>query len=99
VTGLATARSLLDLVTDSALDYPLPANLPGQCVSLNFVADAIVKVGFSGQVDATHGASLASGIYFQDSATGAGGNTIPIGQIYLYAASTATVTVYLRFIG
>jgi len=99
ITGAATARSIYDLVTDTALDFPLSKNLPGQCVSLNFVATQDLKVGFASQVDATHGATLTAGTYFTDSATGAGGNTIPIGQIYLYAGTTATATIYLRFVG
>jgi len=103
LTGAATARSLLDLVTDTSLNYALPANLPGQCVSLNFISDKALKVaGAASQLDDTHGGDLAASTYFTDSATGAGGNTIPIGQIFLYsptASGTATVTVYLRFIG
>ena len=97
LTATATAQSIYSLVTASALS----ANLPGQCVSLNFVADVDIKVG-GGTVDETHGVTLSAETPFLDSATGAGGNTIPIGQINLYAptaSGTATVTIYLRFIG
>jgi hypothetical protein len=103
LTGAAAARSLLDLVTDASLSYALPANLPGQCVSLSFIADVGIKIGFgTSQLDDTQGGALAADTYFTDSATGAGGNTIPLGQIFLYsptASGDATVTVYLRFIG
>lgn len=103
LVAAAAPLSLYDLVTDAALDYALPKNLPGQCVSLNIISDVAIKVGgTAAELDDTHGGSLAADTAFQDSATGAGGNTIPIGQIYLYAptaSGNATVTVYLRFIG
>lgn len=99
VTALATARSIYDLVTDTSLDHALSPNL-GQCVSLNFVGTADMKVGFgTAQVDATHGVTLTAGTAFADSATGVSGNTIPIAQIYLYSTAGSTVTIYLRFIG
>ncbi len=97
VTASATALSIYTLVTTTLLS----ANLPGQCVSLNLSADVDIKMGY-GTVDETHGVTLSSGTMFQDSATGAGGNTIPIGQMYLYApaaSGNATVTIFLRFIG
>jgi|SRR5689334_11687685 len=102
VTAAATARSLYSLVTDTNLSYALPANLPGQCVSLNFISDTAIKVGgTAAELDDTHGGMLAADTAFQDSATGAGGNAIPLGQIYVYAptGSNATLTIYLRFIG
>jgi hypothetical protein len=102
VVAAATALSLYDLVTDTSLDYALPANLPGQCVSLNFISDTAIKVGgTAAELDDTHGGALAADTAFQDSATGAGGNTIPLGQVYVYAptGSNATLTIYLRFIG
>jgi hypothetical protein len=103
VTAAATPLSIYDLVTDADLDYALSKNLPGQCVSLNFISDVAIKVGgTAAELDDTHGGTLAADTVFQDSATGAGGNAIPLGQIYLYATTsggTATVTVYLRFIG
>ena len=102
VVATATALSLYDLVTDTSLNYALPANLPGQCVSLNFISDTAIKVGGTvAELDDTHGGALAADTAFQDSATGAGGNAIPLGQIYIYAptGSNATLTVYLRFVG
>lgn len=103
VTAAATPLSLYDLVTDEALDYALPKNLPGQCVSLNFISDVAIKVGgTAAELDDTHGGTLAADTPFQDSATGSRGDTIPLGQIYLYAptaSGNATVTIYLRFIG
>lgn len=103
LVAAATAQSLYDLVTDTSLSYALSKNLPGQCVSLSFSSNVDIKVGFgTAQVDATHGATLAANVTFSDSATGAGGNTIPISQIWLYspvASGTATVTIYIRFIG
>lgn len=102
VTAAADPLTIYDLVTDVALDYALSKNLPGQCVSLNFVSDVAVKVGgTAAELDDTHGGTLAADTPFQDSATGAGGNTIPLGQIYVYAPTggDATLTVYLRFMG
>jgi hypothetical protein len=102
VVAAATARSLYDLVTDTNLAYSLSANLPGQCVSLNFISDVAVKVGgTAAELDDDSGGTLAADTAFQDSATGVGGNSIPLGQIYLYAPTggDATVTVYLRFVG
>jgi len=102
LTAGATARSLYDLVTDTVLSYALPKTLPGQCVALNFSANVDIKIGFSGQLDDSNGTLLAAGSSFVDSATGDRGNTIPIGQIYLFSpttSGTATVIVYLRFIG
>ena len=102
LTAAATAASLYDKVTDTALSYALPKNLPGPCVSLNFSSDVDIKVGYTGQLDDTHGVTLAANTPFNDSATGIGGNAIPIGQVYLYSptsSGTATVTCYLRFIG
>lgn len=102
VVAAATPLSLYDLVTNTSLSYALSKNLPGQCVSLNFISDVAIKVGgTAAELDDTHGGMLAADTAFQDSATGAGGNTIPIGQIYLYAPTggNATITVYLRFIG
>jgi len=103
LTAAATARSLYDLVTDTSLSYALSKNLTGQCVSLSFISDVDIRVGFSSaQLDDTHGGALAADTYFTDSASGAGGNSIPIGQIYVYsptASGTATLTVYLRFVG
>lgn len=103
LTAAAAPLSLYDLVTNSALDHALPANLPGQCVSLNLISDVAIKVGgTAAELDDTHGGVLEADTPFQDSATGAGGNTIPIGHIYLYAptaSGNAEITVYLRFIG
>jgi hypothetical protein len=105
VTLAAAATSnLYDLVTNTALSYALPKNLPGQCVSLNFTADKALKVAFAAaQLDDTHGGDLVANTPFVDSATGGdGGNTIPLSQIYLYAPSgggTVTITIYLRFVG
>lgn len=102
VVAAATARSLYALVTDTALSYALPANLPGPCVSLNFISDVAIRVGgTAAELDDSHGGELAADTPFQDSASGAAGNAIPLGQIYLYAPTGAdsTVTVYLRFIG
>lgn len=103
LTAAATARSVYDLVTDSALDAPLPENLTGQCVSLNITADVDIKIGGSAaELDDTHGGTLTATYPFTDSASGVAGNSIPISQIFLYsptASGTATVTIYLRFIG
>jgi len=103
LTATATARSLYDLVTDVNLSYALPKNLIGPCVSLNFISNVAIKVGgTAAELDDTHGGGLAAGTPFQDSATGAAGNSIPLAQIFLYsptASGTATVTIYLRFIG
>jgi hypothetical protein len=99
----ATALSLYDLVTDTSLSYALSKNLPGQCVSLNFSANVDIKVGFSAaQLSESLGATLAANTPFVDSASGVSGNTIPIGQIFIYTPTSsgdATVTCYLRFIG
>lgn len=101
LTAAATAASIYDKVTDTALSYALPKNLPGQCVSMNFYSDVDIKVGY-GTVDATHGVTLTANTQFVDSATGVSGNSIPIAQLLVYsplASGTATITCYLRFIG
>lgn len=103
VVAGAAPRSLFDLVTDTTLDYALPKNPSGPCLSLNFISDTAIKVGgTAAELDDTHGGPLAADTPFQDSATGAAGNSIPLSQIYLYAPTgggNATVTVYLRFLG
>jgi hypothetical protein len=103
LTAAATAQSIYALVTNTSLAYALPKNLPGQCVSLSFTADVPIKVGFaSGDLDDTHGGGLGANTPFTDSASGVSGNTIPLGQMYVYsptASGTATLTIYLRFVG
>lgn len=101
LTAAATAKSIYDAVTDTNLTGALPANLPGQCVSLNFSANVDIKVGY-GTVDATHGTTLTANTQFVDSASGVSGNTINLSQYQLYspvASGDATVTIFLRFIG
>jgi hypothetical protein len=102
LTAAATAVSLFDKVTSSSLTNPFAPG-GGQVVSLNFVADKDLRIGFStASVDDDEGGVLIAGTPFVDSATGVSGNTIPLANIFLYAPTgggTVTVTCYIRCVG
>lgn len=102
ITAAATARSLLDLFTDTSLNAPaLSPNATGPIVSLYFACDKAVKVGGTAAgADDTHGLSLAANTPFTDSATGTmAGNSIPLSQIFVFAPTaggTVTMAAYVR---
>lgn len=102
LTAGATAVSLLAAASSSSLTNPFAPG-GGQVVSLSFTADKDMRIGFSTtSVDEDEGATLLANTPFADSASGVSGNTIPLGNIYLYAplaGGTITITCYIRCIG
>lgn len=102
ITAAATAVSIFDKVTSSSLTNPFAPG-GGQVVSLNLVADKDMRIGFStASVDDDEGGLLTAGTAFTDSASGVGGNTIPLANIFVYAPTaggTVAVTCYIRCIG
>jgi hypothetical protein len=93
ITAGATAGSIYDIIVAGGVT-PV-----GGCTALRVVFGADTYWGNVSTVTQATGALVASGVIITDTATGAGGNVIPIAQMFIFkqAAGDATGTIYARF--
>jgi hypothetical protein len=101
LTAAATARSVLDLASDTSLNTPaLSPNATGPTVSLYMSFDKAVRIGGTAAgADDTHGLLLAANIPFAEQGEGFGSNSIPLSQIFVFAPTaggTVTASMYIR---
>ncbi len=94
ITSSATALSIYDLLVAAGFT---PTS---GCVALNVTVDQNTYWGNVSTVTNSTGVLRLASAVFSDSATGAGGNLIPIGHMFIYqnAGPIANAVIYARFI-
>jgi len=94
VVSEATAVSVLSLIQGEGF------NPTGTCVSLNITFDTDVYYGNASTVTDSDGALVTAGTPVADSASGVGGNTIPLASIFVFknGVGDADCVIFARFV-